>query len=246
MLASLEWIYWEALSLLMGTLGTVALSIHTIPTQVVTLAFMIPYGIGMALSIRVGANLSHQVERAQVLTALCLATSATVFAIGAWLMYVFRQSIWRIFTQEEAVLQGCADIWPHVCIFYFVLSMFGINLGVATGLGMQWTLGIITIVFMWVLGLPTTYYVAVWRQGGIQGAWATIWPAYLGINIVIVTAFVRTDWHAISRAIRIREGIHQSTDDKHINRNGDDEGSDCVSDDSSSIEAGIQYGSIKV
>jgi MATE family multidrug resistance protein len=34
MLATSEWIYWESLTLLIGTMGVVPLSVHTIPTQV--------------------------------------------------------------------------------------------------------------------------------------------------------------------------------------------------------------------
>jgi MATE family multidrug resistance protein len=34
MLATSEWIYWESLTLLIGTMGVIPLSVHTIPTQV--------------------------------------------------------------------------------------------------------------------------------------------------------------------------------------------------------------------
>lgn len=47
MVATSEWIYWEVLSLAIGTLGTTVLAVHTVPTQVLTVSFMIPLGIGM-------------------------------------------------------------------------------------------------------------------------------------------------------------------------------------------------------
>jgi multidrug resistance protein, MATE family len=214
MLACLEWVYWEALSLLIGSLGTIPLSIHTVPTQVVTLAFMIPYGIGMALSVRLGVCLSaNEVSRAKALTRACLQWGSLGFAMLAVCLYVFRAPIFDLFTTDEAVWNGCNAIWPHVCMFFFMLSLLGINMGIATGLGMQWTLGLVTIVFMWVLGLPTTYTVAILLKGGIEGAWATIWPAYLGINVVIWTSFARKDWHEIAQTIRMREGIIDEEDD---------------------------------
>jgi Na+-driven multidrug efflux pump len=57
MLMSCEWIYWETLSLMIGALGVVPLSIHTIPTQVTTVSFVVPIGCGIALAIRLGHTL---------------------------------------------------------------------------------------------------------------------------------------------------------------------------------------------
>ena len=49
-----EWIYWELLSLLIGTLGVTQLTVHTISSQVVTFIYMIPLGVSEAITIRLG------------------------------------------------------------------------------------------------------------------------------------------------------------------------------------------------
>jgi MATE family multidrug resistance protein len=72
MLACSEWIYWEALTLVIGrTLGIIPLSVHTIPTQVIMVSFMIPLGVGVALSVRLGVILSQSVRRAKELVVSC-------------------------------------------------------------------------------------------------------------------------------------------------------------------------------
>jgi MATE family multidrug resistance protein len=202
-----EWWYWEVLSLFVGTLGVLPLSVHVIPTQVLTVCFMIPLGIGIALSIRLGATLPRNVKRAQQLVLGCTLVSTALFTIMAILMFMGRNFIFRLFTTEPNVLDGCERIWWKVVVYFFVLAVFGINMGIATGLGMQWTLGIVTLIFLWIVGLPAIYYFALLRGGGLETAWTLIYPPYIFINAVLVVAFCLADWHAIGAAIRKREGM---------------------------------------
>jgi len=205
MLASLEWVYWEALSLVVGTLGVMPLSVHTIPTQVIMVTFMLPLGLGIALAVRLGATLPQNVDRAKMLAFGCLLFSAVVFGVMAVLMYMLREHIFHFFTEEQEVLDGCEEIWPKVCVFLYVDSIFAINMGIATGLGMQWTLGVVTIIFLWVFGLPSSYYFAVVEGQGLDAAWKWILPPYVGINVVMMIAFVLKDWNALAAQIRLRE-----------------------------------------
>jgi Na+-driven multidrug efflux pump len=168
---------------------------------------MIPLGIGIALSIRLGATLPRNVKRAQQLVMGCALVSTVLFAIMTFLMYTYRNFIFHLFTTEPDVLDGCERIWWKVVVYFFVLAIFGINMGVATGLGMQWTLGIVTLFFLWILGLPALYYFALLRGGGLEMAWTLVYPPYIFMNAVLVAAFCLADWHAISAAIRKREGI---------------------------------------
>lgn len=116
MLASSEWWYWECLCLLVGTLGVLPLSVHTIPTQVLTVSFMIPIGIGIALSIRLGATLPRNVKRAQQLVVGCGLFSVVLFGVMSLLMWTCRHHIFGLFTTEQDVLEvrllriGCARV----------------------------------------------------------------------------------------------------------------------------------------
>jgi Na+-driven multidrug efflux pump len=168
---------------------------------------MVSLGIGNALSIRLGATLPRNVERAQQLTMACALVSTVLFAIMAFVMFAGRNFIFQLFTTEPNVLDGCERIWWKVVTYFFVLAVFGINMGIATGLGMQWTLGIVTLVFLWIVGLPAVYFFALVRGGGLETAWTMVYPPYIFMNAVLVVAFCLADWHAISAAIRKREGI---------------------------------------
>lgn len=207
MLASSEWIYWETLSLVIGTFGVVPLSVHTIPTQVIMLTFMVPLGLGIALSIRLGATLPISVARAKQTVRDCLIVGVVLFGAMAAIMYKERVAIFSLFTTSEAVRTGCEEIWWKVCMYSFHLGIFGVLMGTCVGLGMQWTLGCTTIVVLWIIGLPAAYYLAVIRGGGLNAAWSAIWPPYVVINFTLAFSIVQADWEKIAKDIRNRELI---------------------------------------
>jgi multidrug resistance protein, MATE family len=218
MLATSEWIYWESLTLLIGTMGVVPLSVHTIPTQVLMLSFMFSYGIAIALAVRLGATLPLSVGRARKLTVGTFIISAFLFGTMSAILHQFRGAIFGLFTNEEAVLDGAQEIWPKVCIYFFNLCIYALNMGVATGLGQQWFFGIVTIIFLWGLSLPSMYYLCVIRGGGLNTAWACITQPYIVMNaFLIFRFFFQQDWKAIQHVIRIREGMENRTSSEAAN-----------------------------
>jgi MATE family multidrug resistance protein len=206
-LSASEWIYWEILGLMVGTLGKLPLAVHTVPTQVLSMAFMIPLGIGMALSIRLGQTLPRSVKRAKQLVAWTLGSTCVLVTMMSAGMYLLRFRIYHIFTNEQDVLDGCDLIWPKALIYSWSLAMFAVCMGIASGLGMQWTLGAVTFICLWIVGLPAVWYFAIYREGGIQVVWSCVYPPYLIMDMILVYRFYVADWDAISHEIRIREHI---------------------------------------
>lgn len=213
-LAASEWIYWESLGMIIGTFGKVALSVHTIPTQVIMVTFMPGMGLGVALAIRLGATLPLSVPRAKRITRDCYLLAILVLGTCSMIMYTCRYTIYSWFTQSEAVIAGCDEIWWKVCFYFFQLSIFGVHMGSCIGLGMQWTLGVVTLVVLWIFGLPAAFFVSVTLHGGLNGAWSAIWPPYVVINLILSVAILRADWDAIAEQIRVREGM-ELIDTKH-------------------------------
>lgn len=207
MLASSEWIYWETLSLMIGTFGIVPLSVHTIPTQIITILFMGPYSMGIALSIRLGATLPVNVNRSKQIVIDTFIISVITFGSLSIIMYAYQDWFISIFTTSHDVVIGCHAIWFKVCIYSFFLSIYGIFMGVCVALGMQWTLGIGTFITLWMIGIPSAYYFSVVQNGGIIMAWSTVWPPYVLLPIALTIAITNVNWNAIANDIRIREGV---------------------------------------
>jgi Na+-driven multidrug efflux pump len=197
-------------SLGVGTLGVVPLSVHTVPTQVVTLAFMVPNSVAVALAVRMGVLLPQNVHLAKQVVVWTFVAGIVLIGIMSWAMYIFRAFIFQIFInaeEEEEVLEGCERIWFKVCFQFFQFSIFALNVGIATGLGMQWRLGLVTLVFLWLFGLPAAWYYGIIRYASIDVVWSWLIPPYVFINIILLMAFVKNDWNKISKEIRVREGM---------------------------------------
>jgi len=211
-----EWIYWEAMTLAIGTLGVVPLSVHAITIQVVTTMFMGPMSLAIALSIRIASTLPQNVYHAKQLAIGTMITGTLLFGTLAWVLYLVQDFVFNIFTAEEDVLAECRAIWWHVCHYFLHLSVYVLFTGIATGLGMQWTLGFVTFVALWFFGLPTAYYFGIYQAGTLEATWFWYTPPYIAMNVVLLSIFVTTDWHKISHQVREREGMDDDDNKKYI------------------------------
>lgn len=124
LLAACEWWFWEIFSLMIGSFGVIPLSIHTIPTQLLTMIVMVPLGVGLALSVRIGATISHDVQRAKDLTfwsCVFIAILVLFMTLGLW---VFRVPLIGMFTNDPIVVDVscCCCVCVVCCMCAALLS----------------------------------------------------------------------------------------------------------------------------
>ncbi|CAJ1962052.1 unnamed protein product [Cylindrotheca closterium] len=208
MFAQSEWIFWEALGLIIGLLGVVPLSVHTIPNQVTMLLCLAPFSAGTALTIRMGSTLPIDVSHAKRIAVVCVLLTVAVFSVVNFVAYISSDWIIGLFTNDEDVTELANAIWWKVCIFNVSVATFGALTGVANGLGMQWTLAGVNIFWLWVVGLPAIYYMAYVREGGVESAWSWINYPYVGMNSCLIAAYAMTNWYQIADKIQKEEVMH--------------------------------------
>ena len=104
-------------------------------------------------------------------------------------------------------VQGAMRLWWQVCVYLMLVSFFWFLAPAISGLGMQWTVGIINMVTLWILTTPAVVYFAIVRGGGLYAAWACLWPPYIAMIVVLVYKVVVFDWEGFSQAVRVREGL---------------------------------------
>lgn len=210
MFAQSEWVFWEALGLVIGLLGVVPLSVHTIPNQVTMLLCLAPFSAGTALTIRMGTTLPISANHAKHIAFACVVLVTAFFTFVNLVLFTRSTDFIGFFTKDEAVIELANAIWWKVCVFNVSVAFFAILAGVANGLGMQWTLGGVNIFWLWVFGLPVVYHFAVTREGGLQAAWTWINFPYFGMNACLILAFARTDWEEVANNIKEKTGIDQN------------------------------------
>jgi Na+-driven multidrug efflux pump len=187
---------------IVGSFGIVPLCVHTIAYQLVPLLFMIPLGIMIGLTVRLGHLIAFDIKRAKKLAAWCMLFSTILGVIVSSLLYQFRIEISRLFTSDEEVIQGCQDIWPKLCYYIFVLYIFGINSAILRALGMQWQMAAIIFGCLWTGTLPAIFFFAVHRGGGIDAVWNTLPIFYTILQFLLASSYLTADWHKISTEVR--------------------------------------------
>jgi MATE family, multidrug efflux pump len=173
----MEYGLFSAAALLMGLISTTALASHQVALQVTAVLFMVPFGIGMAATVRVGhavgRNDAAAVGRAGLVAILLGIVLVSAMTFG---VILGRFAIARFFFGEAAQSAGAAIELTAT------LLMVGATLFVADGIqtiaagalrGMNDTrlpLLFATISY-WLIGFPTAYELAFVAKFGAVGVW---------------------------------------------------------------------------
>lgn len=169
---------------------------------------MIPLGISIGLTVRMGSVISTDVKKAKLMAAWCMGFTIVIAALVSSLLYQFRIPIAKLFSDDPEVIQGCQDIWPKLCCYVFIIYIFGINSAILRALGLQWRMAAIIFVCLWLGTLPTIFIVAVQKEGGIDAVWNILPCFYIFMQILLAASYLTLDWDELSLKIHEKEREH--------------------------------------
>lgn len=173
-----------AAALMIGTLGATPLAAHQIAITCAATVFMVPLGVGMALTVRVGeawgarefVRLQRIALGGTVLVVLLALVSATGFVS-------FRWEIAGLFTDDAGTLALCA----HLLVISAAFQLFdALQISAATSLrGMNDVRFPAALAFAvyWLIALPLGALLAFWLKWGAAGVW---WGITLGLMLSAV------------------------------------------------------------
>jgi len=164
---------FSAVSLLMGSLGVVAVAAHQIALNYSALAFMVPLGIAMAITIRVGQAMGAQdVRRARLAGLVGMALCGGAMAVSALIIVAATQHIVGLYTEDPQVQALAVGL-------LFMAALFQISDGIQVGAvgalrGLKDTTAPMWITFLsyWIIGLTLAYVLGIDRHLGPRGLWA--------------------------------------------------------------------------
>jgi MATE family multidrug resistance protein len=173
----LEWGLFSTAAILVGWLGTTPLAAHQIALQIAAILAMVPFGISLAATVRVG----HAVGRGDPVgtrragfTALALGTAVMV-ALTV-LVVAFRNVIPLLFlgeattdTSETAQLAGALLLLGAT--WYVVDGIQGIAAGALRGLNDTRVPMLYAALSFWLVGFTSAYALAFWWGYGVFGVW---------------------------------------------------------------------------
>jgi MATE family multidrug resistance protein len=173
----LEYGLFGAAALLMGLIGTTALAAHQIALQVTAILFMVPFGIGMAATVRVG----HAVGRgdaAAVKRAGLVATLLGMALVSALTLIVIltRFAIARSFLGEAAesagaVIELTATLLTVGATFFVADGIQTVAAGALRGMNDTRVPLLFAVVSYWLIGFAAAYALAFHTELGAIGVW---------------------------------------------------------------------------
>jgi MATE family multidrug resistance protein len=186
---------FSAVSLLMGSLGVEAVAAHQVALNYSGLMFMIPLGLSMALTIRVGHAVGSRdpdgVRRAGW-TGVFM--GAIAMSISAAVMLGVPDGIVSLYIRDEAVRMLAVSLLTMAAMFQVADGIQVCALGALRGMKDTVVPMWITFVSYWVVGLGLAYMLGIYFGLGPRGLWSG-----LVISLAVAAVLLSLRFYSLSR-----------------------------------------------
>ena len=170
----LEYGLFGAAGLLMGLISTTALAAHQIALQIAAILFMVPFGIGMAATVRVGHAVGRR-DAAAVRRAGFIATGLGIGFMSAMTLVVIlgRFAIAQIFLGEgaDATAELTATLLLVGATFFIADGIQTIASGSLRGMSDTRVPLLFATVSYWLIGFTLACGLGFWTPLGAVGVW---------------------------------------------------------------------------
>ncbi len=182
-------------ALLISRLGTVAIDGHQIAINVASVTFMVPLGLALAVTVRVG-HAAGRGDAAAVRYAgfTGIALTLVTQAVSATVMLALPHAIAHVYSNDPRVIALAAQLLILAGIFQFSDGIQVVSNGALRGLKDTRMPMLITVVAYWLVGMPTGAWLAFGAGHGVQGMWVGL---IAGLTAAALLLFAR--WVAQTR-----------------------------------------------
>lgn len=170
--SSMEVLLFASVSLLMGTLSVKAAAAHQIAINVASAMFMIPFGLSMAISQRVGFSVGQgSKERVRFRGFVGIAICAGVMTLSAMLLFLAPEFIISIYTDDIEVAGLAISLLFMAAIFQISDGLQVGAFGALRGLKDTRVPMIVNFISYWLIGFPAGYILGIHLGYGPEGLW---------------------------------------------------------------------------
>jgi MATE family multidrug resistance protein len=193
----MEYGLFSSAALLMGMISTTALAAHQIALQVTAILFMIPFGISMAATVRVGhavgRNDAAGVKRAGF---IAMALGIVIAAVLTLIVVSARFGIARLFLGEglanaDATVALAADLLLIGATFFITDGLQSIAAGALRGMNDTRLPLLFAAIGYWVIGFCAAYALAFHTPLGPFGVWIGLSLGTLVYSTLLILRFRR-------------------------------------------------------
>ncbi|MBK8284505.1 MAG: hypothetical protein IPK97_06250 [Ahniella sp.] len=159
-------------ALLIGSMGGVAVAAHQIAINIASVTFMVPLGLGMATTVRVGnAAGAEDVPRARLACRIGLQLALVTQLVSASALALFPAFFASLYTEDTAIRALAAHLLVLAAIFQFSDGVQVLAASCLRGLKDVRVPAMITLVAYWPIGMGAGWYCAFGLARGAPGLW---------------------------------------------------------------------------
>lgn len=194
-----------AVALALGTLGENVVASHQVALNIASFFFMVPLGLAMAITVRVGNAVGRGDAEGVRYAGFCgIALTLLTQTVSAAVMLGFPHFIATLYTRDAAVIALATQLIVLAGVFQFPDGIQVASNGALRGLKDTRVPMALTLFAYWIVGMPAGWWLAFRGGLGARGMWMGL---VAGLSVSAVLLFVRFWRSSRVRAVAPVEGI---------------------------------------
>lgn len=196
---------FAVIALLIGGLGATVVAGHQIALNFSSVVFMIPYALGMAITVRVGQALGRGEPReARFSAGVGVGTALGYACLSASLMLLMREQIAALYSPDPAVIAVAATLLVYAALFQFSDGIQVSAVGALRGYQDTRITMLLTLFAYWGIGLPVGYALGLTEWLGTPSGPSGLWQGLIaGLTVAALMLTLRLA-HSARRHIRMQ------------------------------------------
>ena len=179
--------------IMIGWIGVVELAAHQVVINMASFTFMLPLGISIGASVRVGNLIgAGQSERLRVACRAAFVMGAGVMTVAAFCFIVFRNTLPLFYLEDATVVALAASLLPIAGAFQIADGIQVVGGGLMRGMGRPKAGAVVNLLGFYIVGLPLGWFLAFPLGLGVQGIWWGLAAGLGGVAIMLSVWVMRT------------------------------------------------------
>ncbi|KAI9197449.1 mate-domain-containing protein [Polychytrium aggregatum] len=200
-----EWWAFEIITLATGLLGDSYLAAQAVVLNTCSLMYMIPQGISIAATTRIGNALGANCKnRARLDAWTALSIGLMIGCFNSTILFLIREKWGYLWNNDPEVVKLIAEILPLGAMFQISDGIGVIAGGILRGCGRQHIGAYINLAGYYALGIPLSLLLAFRYNLELVGLWIGLTVGLFVVSIIQILIISRTDWEEEARRARER------------------------------------------
>lgn len=190
-----------ATALIIATLGEAVIASHQVALNIASLFFMIPLGLAMAITVRVGNAVGRGDERAVRYAGFCgIGLTLITQVVSASVLLLFPHYIAGLYTRDPKLIALAVQLIMLAGLFQFSDGIQVAANGALRGLKDTRVPMAISLFAYWVVGMPVGWWLTFHHGMGARGMWVGLIVGLSVAAVMLFTRFWRSAWKQRWRA----------------------------------------------